>query len=136
MIMKNFIALFLSITFLAIISSCSSSPADMITGEWQITDLQTTSDIPEDQMEAYKEQIEEMKKSSKIYFKADGSFEQTILEETGTGTWKVSEDGKILTTDVDGNKEVKKIKELSSDKMVLVLEFDDNKTTTTLEKVK
>jgi hypothetical protein len=134
--MKNFIALFLSIAFLTIISSCSPSPADMITGEWQITDLQTTSDIPEDQMEAYKEQIEEMKKSSKIYFKADGSFEQTILEETGTGTWKVSEDGKILTTDVDGNKEVKKIKELSSDKMVLVLEFDDNKTTTTLEKVK
>jgi hypothetical protein len=134
--MKNFIALLLTITFFAVISSCSPSPADMISGEWQIADLQTSSDIPEDQMEAYKEQIEEMKKSSKINFKADGSYEQTILDETSTGTWEVSEDGKTLITDVDGNKEVKKIQELSQDKMVLVLEFDDNTTTTTLEKVK
>ncbi|MCF6242852.1 MAG: hypothetical protein L3J74_16110 [Bacteroidales bacterium] len=134
--MKKLSTLIFTISLFLFLSSCSQSAHDMITGEWQIVDLQTTSDIPDDQMEAYNEQIEEMKKSSKINFKANGSFEQTILDEEATGTWEVSEDGKTLTTDVNGNKEVKQIQELSPEKMVLVLEFDDNKTTTTFEKVK
>jgi len=134
--MKNLSILILSIAILSFISSCSPSPSEMIIGEWKISDVQTTSDIPDDQMDVYKEQIEEMKKSSKIVFNEDGTIEQTILDETSTGTWSISKDGKTLTTDIDGNKEVKKIKELTPEKMVLVLEFDNNKTTTSFEKVK
>ncbi len=134
--MKNLIGLLFMFLLIVSLASCSQSASDMVPGEWQITDLKTTSDIPEDQMEAYNAQIEEMKNSSKIVFKADGTFEQTILDETSNGKWEVSEDGKTLSTDIDGVKEVKKIEELSPEKMVLVVAFDSDTTTTTLQKVK
>ncbi len=135
--MKNLNYLLFIFAILALFSSCSKSPSEMITGEWVIADLQTTSDIPEDQMEAYNAQIEEMKNSSKIVFKEDGTFEQTILDETTTGKWEISEDGKTLTKINDsGDKETALIQELSDNKLIVIVEFDDIKNTTTFEKVK
>ena len=135
--MKNLNYLLFIFAIIALFSSCSKNPSEMISGEWVIADLQTTSDIPEDQMEAYNAQIEEMKKSSKIIFKEDGTFEQTILDETTTGKWEISDDGKTLTKTSDsGDKETATIQELSDNKLVVVVEFDDIKNTTTFEKVK
>ncbi len=134
--MKNLIGLLFMFLLIVSLASCSQSASDMIAGEWQISDIKTTSDIPEDQMESYNAQIEDMKNSSKIIFKADGTYEQTILDEVGNGKWEVSEDGKVLTTEVDGNKEVKQVQELSPEKMVLVLAFDSDTITTTFEKIK
>ena len=135
--MKNRAILFLVIGIFAIITSCSKSPSDMIVGEWRITNLQTTSDIPEDQLEAYNEQMEEMKKSSKIIFNEDGTFEQTILDETAKGKWNIDETGKILSKkNDDGNSENLTLSELTDNKMVTISKFDDITNTTTFEKVK
>ena len=135
--MKNLNFLLLIIATYAFISSCSSDPSEMIVGKWKIADIKTSTEISEDQMDAYNEQIEEMKNSSKITFKADGSFEQTILEETSTGNWKISEDGKTLTKkNEDGSSENLKIEKLTNDEMVIVSEFDDVKTTTSFKKEK
>lgn len=134
--MKNLISVFFTFLLIVIMGACNQSAQDVLPGEWQISDLKTTSDIPEDQMEAYNEQIEEMKNSSKIVFEKDGTFEQTILDETSEGNWEINKDETVLTTTIDGNKEVKTIIELSPEKIVLQLAFDSDTTTTTLQKVK
>ncbi|MEN8122830.1 MAG: DUF5004 domain-containing protein [Bacteroidota bacterium] len=133
---KIFISLLVIVSF-ALISSCSKSPAENMVGEWKITDIQTTDEIPDEQLEVYKEAIEGMKESSKMVYNNDGTYEKTISEMTTKGTWKISEDGKTLSeTSEEGTNESVQIVELSENKLVTVSELDETKNTMTFEKVK
>ncbi len=133
---KTFVSL-LVIASLVLISSCSKSPAENLVGEWKITDIKTTSEIPEDQLDAYKDALEGMKESSKMIYNSDGTYEKTISEMTTKGTWEISEDGKTLTeTSEEGTIESVELTELSDKKLVTVSELEDAKNTMTFEKVK
>lgn len=133
---KIFISLLVLVS-VVLISSCSKSPAENMVGEWKITDIQTTSEISDDQLDAYKEALEGMKESSKMIYNSDGTYEKTISEMTTKGTWKISEDGKTLTeTSEDGINESVEVIELSDKKLITVSELDDTKNTMTFEKVK
>lgn len=135
--MKKLFVIVLTIVFAGFISSCSKSPAENMTGEWKISDIQTTGEIPDDQMEVYKETMDGMKESSKLVYNADGTYEETILETTTTGTWKISDDGKKLTKkSEEGTKESVAILELSDSKFIAVSELGEIKNTMTFEKVK
>ncbi len=120
-----------------LISSCAKSPSENLVGEWKITDIQTSYEVAEDQIEAYKEALEGMKESSKMIYNADGTYEKTISEETTKGNWEISEDGKTLTeTSEGGTVESVKVTELTDSKLITVSELDDTKNTMTFEKVK
>ena len=135
--MKRILITLLAVISIALISSCTKSPAENIVGEWKITDIQTTYEVPEDQIEAYKEALEGMKESSKMIYNADGTYEKTISEETTTGKWEISEDGKKLKeVSEDGTKEIVKVTELTDNKLITVSELDDTENTMTFEKVK
>ena len=135
--MKKVFITLLAFVSIALISSCTKSPAENMVGEWKITDIQTTYEVPEDQMEAYNEALNGMKESSKMIYKADGTFEKTISEETTTGKWVISEDGKSLTeTSDDGTIESVILLELTENKFISESELDDTKNTMTFEKIK
>jgi len=136
--MKQLSAILIGLFAILLISSCTKSPAENITGEWKITDIKTTSEIPEDQIEVYKEAMEDWKASFKMVYNADGTYEKTISEETTKGTWEISEDGKTLTEKSDdGLEESVGISELTDKKFVSVSVVDDETTNTmTFEKVK
>ncbi len=133
---KLYISLFVLVSII-LISSCTKSPSENMVGEWKITDIQTSSEIPDDQIEVYKEAMEDWKKSFKMVYNADGTYAQTISEETTKGSWEISEDGKMLTaTSEDGTIESVKNTELYETKMVTGSALDDTKNTMTFEKVK
>ncbi len=133
---KIFISLLVLVS-IVLISSCSKSPAENMVGEWKITDIKTTSEIPDDQLDAYNEALEEIKESSKMIYNSDGTYEKTISEITTTGTWEISENGKTLNeTSEEETQESVEILELSDNKLVTVSELDDTKNTMTFEKVK
>jgi len=135
--MKKIFVSFLVLVSVVLISSCSKSPAENLIGEWKIIDIKTTSEIPDDQLDAYKEALEGMKESSKMVYNSDGTYEKTISEMTTKGSWKISEDGKTLTEkSEEGITESVVVAELSDKKLVTVSELDDNKNTMTFEKVK
>jgi len=136
--MKQLSVILIGLFSILIISSCTKSPAENIVGEWKITDIKTTSEIPEDQLEAYKEALDGMKASSKMIYNADGTYEKTISEMTTKGTWKISEDGKTLTEkSEDGITESVSISELTDKKFVSHSKLDEETTNTmTFEKVK
>ncbi|RLD75855.1 MAG: hypothetical protein DRJ10_14540 [Bacteroidetes bacterium] len=135
--MKNVFITLLALVSIALISSCTKSPAENIVGEWKITDIQTSYEVPEDQMEAYNEALNGMKESSKMIYMADGTYEKTISEETTTGKWKISEDGKkLMEQSEDGTNETVNITELTDNKLITVSELDDTQNTMTFEKVK
>lgn len=135
--MKKISISLLVLVSVVLISSCSKSPAENMVGEWKITDIKTTSEIPDDQLDTYKEALEGMKESSKMIYNSDGTFEKTISEMTTKGTWKISEDGKTLTEiSEEGINESVQVLELSYNKLVTVSELDDTKNTMTFEKVK
>ena len=133
---KIFISLLVLVS-VVLISSCSKSPAENMVGEWKITDIKTTSEIPDDQLDAYKEALEGMKESSKMIYNSDGTYEKSISEMTTKGTWEISEDGKTLTeTSDEGTIESVQVIELSDSKLVTVSELDDTKNTMTFGKIK
>ena len=133
---KIFFSLLVFVAVL-LISSCSKSPSENLVGEWKITDIQTTSEIPDDQLDAYNEALEEIKESSRMIYNSDGTYEKTISEITTTGTWEISENGKTLNeTSEEETKESVQILELSDKKLVTVSKLDDIKNTMTFGKVK
>ena len=135
--MKKIFISFLVLVSVVLISSCSKSPAENMVGEWKITDIKTTSEIPDDQLDAYKDALEGMKESSKMIYNSDGTYEKTISEMTTKGAWEISEDGKTLTeTSAEGIIESVQVTELSDSKLVTISVLDDTKNTMTFEKVK
>ena len=135
--MKKTSYLLISLLFISFLFSCTKSPSELIVGEWKISDIKTSEEIPEDQKEMYKQIMDDMISSTKIVFKKDGVYEQSIAEEANDGTWTISEDGKTLTLiDENGKKEPATIVELTENKLVVVNELDQTKNTITWEKVK
>jgi hypothetical protein len=116
-------------------ASCSKTPAEMIVGEWKITDIQSSEEISEDLKETYNETLEEMKASSKMVIKVDGTFENSISETSSAGKWVLSEDAKTLTMTYDsGDEEVSTVEELTDTKLVTSIEINEVKNTITYEK--
>ena len=136
--MQKILLISLSIVSILLLSFCSKSPSENIVGEWKITDIQTTSEIPEDQLETYKEALEGMKESSKMVYNADGTYEKTISGMTSKGKWEISENGKTLKEkSEDGVDETVNILELTDSKFVSESVLDEETTNTmTFEKVK
>ena len=133
---KTFITL-LALISIALLSSCAKTPSENLVGEWKITDIKTTYEVPEDQIEAYKEALEGMKESSKMTYNADGTYEKNISGEITKGEWNISEDGKKLTeTTENGSIESVILSEITDSKLVTISELDDTKNTMTFEKIK
>jgi PBP1b-binding outer membrane lipoprotein LpoB len=115
--------------------SCSQKPSEMIVGEWKITDIQSSEAIPDELAEIHRQTIEEMKSSSKLTIKADGTFENMISETSSTGKWTLSDDAKTLTmTYESGNQEVSNVDELAETKLVVSIEVNEAKNTIVYEK--
>ena len=134
--MKKLSYLFISLLFISFLSSCTKSPSDLIVGQWRIIDIKTSEEIPDDQKEMYKQIMDDMKASTELEFKEDGSYKQLIAEETNTGKWSISEDAKTITlTDEKGKSEPGDIVELTENKLIIVNQLDKTKNTITWEKV-
>lgn len=135
--MKKTSYLFISLLIIAFISSCTKSPSDMIVGEWKISEIKTSEEIPDEQKEVYKQIMEDMKSSTKIEFKSDGTYQQTISEETTTGKWSFTEnENTLVMINENGKTEPAKIIELTENKLVLENQLDQTKNTISWEKVK
>ena len=133
--MKKTSYLLISLFFLSILLSCTKSPSDLIIGKWKIADIKTSEEIPEDQKEMYKQIMDDMKASTKMEFKEDGTYEQSIAEEINSGKWNISEDGKTLTLiDEKGKSEPATVLELAENILIVVNELDQTKNTITWEK--
>jgi hypothetical protein len=120
---------------LLMIASCGQKPMEKLVGEWKLTDISSTAEVSEDLKDAHQEIISEMKETYLLVLNADSTFVHTLLEGTSNGKWKISDDLKSLTLSYEnGNVEVSKIVELSNNKMVTSVEFNEAENILTLEK--
>lgn len=134
--MKNTGFLTLSLLIVVLLSSCAKEPKEMIIGEWKITDIQTTLEIPEDALEYYKESIEEMKSVSLLVLDRDGTFKNTKPEGMSTGSWTLNNDATQFTMIYEeGNEEISVVNEISETKLSITLDINDAKNTIVYEKV-
>ncbi len=132
--MKN-LRFFSLLAILAFIVSCGQEPREMLVGEWKISDISSSAEIADELKEAHQESINEMKETYLLVIKADSTFEHSVSETTSNGKWKLSEDAKTLTLTYDhGLVENSKIIELSANKLVTSVEFNNAENTVTFEK--
>jgi hypothetical protein len=118
-----------------VVVSCGQEPMEMLVGEWKLTDISSTAEVSEDLKDAHQEIISEMKETYLLVLNADSTFVHTLLEGTSNGKWKIADDLKSLTLSYEnGNIEVSKIVELSSNKMITSVEFNEAENILTLEK--
>lgn len=133
--MKNLKITSFIIVIAMFFAACNQEPSEMILGEWKITDIQSSEEIPDELVEIHKQTIDEMKASSKLIIKVDGTFENTISETSSTGKWKISEDASKLTMTYDGgDEEISSIDELTTTKLVVSIEVNEAKNTIVYEK--
>lgn len=117
------------------LGSCAKNPAEMIIGEWKITDIETTAEITEDQLDTYNEYIENIKATTSLTLNIDNTCIKKEDGEETTGKWKMSDDAKTLTLTYEGGSdEVSNIIELTDTKLSISLEVNDSKNTITYEK--
>jgi hypothetical protein len=132
--MKNFKFINLIALFVIFISSCSKERSNII-GEWAISDIVTTNEIPKEHQAAYKESMDDYKASYLLVIKADSTFDHTISQTTDKGKWKLSPDSKqLILTYENGETEKSDIIELSSSKMVTSINVNGAKNTITFVK--
>jgi len=135
--MKNSALLAALLLISIFIASCTKEPSKLIVGEWQVSDIAFSQEIPDDVKQQVKETLDETKASSSWVINADGTFNKTILEESSIGKWVLSPDAKKMTlTYEDGNSEVSDIVELTELKLVVSFEINDSKNTISWEKKK
>ena len=84
------IALALILTTTSLLISCmTTTPKDMLTGEFKITSLTTDRKMPASETEIWQQAMEDLKKNTLLILNADGSMQETINGVTTKGTWEV-----------------------------------------------
>ncbi len=107
-----------------VLNSCSEqTPAKLVEGKWKFDNLETASASAADK-EFLKAVVEEMKKSTSCDYNSNGEVVRSTMSIGGDpkvekGTWKLSEDGKKLTTVLQGKEEVGDVVELNENKFTV-----------------
>ena len=133
--MKNLRITSCIIVIALFLGSCSQKPSEMIIGEWKITDVKTTAEIPDEQLDAYNEYIENIKATTSLTLNADNTYIRIEDGEETKGNWRLSDDVKKFTLVYEGTEEVSMIAELTENKLSVTLDVNDEKNTIVYEKV-
>ncbi|WP_101357286.1 lipocalin family protein [Raineya orbicola] len=119
--MKRLSQILLLVVAIAMVA-CKGSPKDLIARKWviDIESLKKESEKSGNKLsDAQMKLAEEMMKDMYFEFKKDGSFEASITGQKVKGMWSISDDGKKLKMQIEGEKESEmEILELSKSKFV------------------
>ncbi|MCR5455746.1 MAG: hypothetical protein K6F33_12230 [Bacteroidales bacterium] len=95
----NLIASTLIAAILAL-AACTQTPRELLIGEYKISSITSDQKFSPEERELWKEVTEQLKQTTTLILKADGSMEQTINGITQRGKWEVygeeSEDGEKI----------------------------------------
>jgi hypothetical protein len=130
---------FFSLAIIALLFgfSCKNGKNSKIVGTWTISEISSTSEIPNELKANYQESMNDMKSTFLLVVKSDSTFERTLSGSMSKGKWKLSPDEKTLTlTYDDGGNEISNVMELTENKMVISIEMNEAKNTITYEKKK
>lgn len=104
-------------------TAAATKPSEVIVGKWSFDNMDMGQAVPADKKAQWDSMMVEMKKTTTYEFTADGqlTFNTALGGKTmsKTGTWKVSEDGKKLTTTVDGKEKSEDLAELTPTKFTI-----------------
>ena len=94
-------ALILAMTSLI---SCNQTPKEMLTGEFKISSITTDRKMPPEETDIWNQAMEDLKKSTLLVLKADGTMQETINGVTTKGTWEVlgeeGEEGEVMVLEL------------------------------------
>lgn len=112
--------------------ACKGGGKEALIGTWGVDEIDMSGMVEgmtEDEkarFELAKPMMEQAMKSMEMIFNADGSMETRISymgqQNSDTGKWSLSEDGKALTTTMGGATEEIKLENLNNKTMVMVME--------------
>ncbi len=102
-------------------TTTAAKPSETIVGKWQFDNMDMGRPIPADKKAQWDAMMTEMKKTTTYEFTASGevTFNAAMggKSETQTGTWKLSDDGKKITTNIKGKEKTEDVAELTPNKL-------------------
>lgn len=142
--------LYSSFIFLLLIATMSSAGIKKqrkhLLGEWQVESVDLSSmllNVPEDEkemMEMFIPMIEEGMKTLTWNFNKSGDFisKSSFMEEDieTKGSWSLGADGKTLTTEVEGEKNIFVLTELSKSKLSTSIDIEGGAIHLQMKKIK
>lgn len=127
--MKKLSPLKLVICLSLFFTACQENTKDMLIGKWVVVEAemfpteQSTEEDKEYINQVNKEVINQLKEEESFFeLKKDGTYEQYILGDQGSGTWELKKDNKTL---VNENGDLLTIEELSKEKFVMTRENEE-----------
>jgi hypothetical protein len=124
--------LLLLVTIAVSLLACKEGGREALIGTWGVDDIDISGMVEgmtqeeKERFELAKPMMEQAMKSMEMVFNADGSLETRISylgqQNSDTGKWSLSEDGKVLTTTMGGATEDIKLENLNNKTMVMVME--------------
>ncbi|MBQ2098886.1 MAG: hypothetical protein II480_11955, partial [Bacteroidales bacterium] len=126
-------------TLIASLTSCTRSPREMLTGEYEVSAITTDKKMSAEDMQIWQEAMEPIKKSARLSLKCDGKMQHSLNGITKIGTWEVygeeGEEGEPCRLKLimeDKSTVNMEIHDLTSDGFVVVEHDESSHSTSTL----
>lgn len=114
--------IYISVMVLSVLglSGCEQSPADMLVGKFNVTDITTDNKMDEETRAVYNEQMEIFKQNSWHEFHKDKTLKSSTNDNVMIGSWEL----------LGGDKQLKFVYEDMSTVLVEIVSLDANQLVT------
>jgi len=114
----NAIKVLVILSSVMLLTSCADK-SKLLIKTWMVENLKYTTEVPVEMQEQIDRTIEEMRKSFRLIYNADGTYTTQNNEEVLKGTWKLNwNSSQITSISSNGDKKEYKILELTESKLV------------------
>jgi hypothetical protein len=121
---------------LLMLSGCQDK-SKLLVNTWTVSDLKYTSEVPKEMQVGISQSVENMKRSFRLTYNADGTYLSQMNEQVLKGKWKMNwNSSKISSTNDKGVSKDFKIIELSENKFSFEADEADERVTFIMVPVK
>lgn len=98
--MKRSKQVFLVIAVMVLMAGCKDK-SNLLVNTWTVSELKYTSEIPKDMKPSIDKSVNEMKKSFRLTYNADGTYKTQMNDQLLKGKWKMNWNSSKITSTTD-----------------------------------
>ena len=113
--MKQSKKVFLTVTVVLLLITGCKDKSKLLVNTWMVNDLKYTTEIPEAMQATIDQSVENMRKSFRLTYNADGTYSTQMNDQKLTGTYKMNWNSSVITARTDqGSSKDFKVLELTA----------------------
>jgi len=99
--MKQSKQVFLLIGLILLLITGCKDKSNLLAKTWMVKDLKYTTEIPKDMQPTIDKSVNEMRKSFRLTYNADGTYNTQMNDQLLKGKWKMNWNSSVITSTTD-----------------------------------